>query len=306
MHAARIRRATGVAFSAVALGCLPTSAVADAPAARAPVTTTAPSTVRHIPLQGAVNVRDLGGYRTERGRQVRYGQVFRADALSRLTDADVSKLATLDLRTAVDFRVPLEVEHDGPDRLPAGVTATSRPVDDLDLYAQTMAVIGSKDPVKQQEMLGGGKAEKLMRAIYRNFVTSPENRRQFAATLRDIARHRQSPLLYHCTSGKDRTGWLSYLLLRAVGVPATTATHDFLLSNTYRAESDRKTRERLKQAGMMANPDLLIPVQEVREDYLQAALDQAEQDYGSLDGYLTDGLDLDASTLARLRARLLK
>ncbi|MEV0599957.1 tyrosine-protein phosphatase [Streptomyces sp. NPDC050315] len=309
MRAARIRHTTGVALSALALGCLPTSAVADAPIGPT-VSTTAPAhgtaTVRHIPLQGAVNVRDLGGYRTERGRHVRYGQVFRADALSKLTDADVTRLAGLGLRTVVDFRVPLEVEHDGADRLPKGLTAASRPVDDLGLYARTMDAIGSKDPVKQREVLGDGKAEELMRAIYRNFVTSPENRRQFATVLRDIARHGRSPLLFHCTSGKDRTGWLSYLLLHAVGVPAGTARYDFLLSNTFRADADRKTREQLQQAGLMEDPDLLVPIQEVRTDYLRAALDQAEQDYGSLDGYLTDGLGLDASALARLRARLLK
>ncbi|MFI8998471.1 tyrosine-protein phosphatase [Streptomyces sp. NPDC053542] len=306
MRAARMRHTTGVALSAVVLCCLPASAVADAPPriAAAPAHETAH--LRHIPLKGAVNVRDLGGYRTERGRHVRYGQVFRADSLSKLTEADVAKLSGLGLRTVVDFRVPLEVERDGADRLPAGLTAASRPVDDLGLYARTMEAIGSKDPVKQREMLGDGKAEKLMRAIYRNFVTSTENRRQFATVLRDIARHGRSPLLFHCTSGKDRTGWLSYLLLHAVGVPATTATDDFLLSNTFRAEADRKTREQLGQAGLMENPDLLIPLQEVREDYLQAALDQAEQDYGGLDGYLTDGLGLTPSTLAGLRARLLK
>lgn len=311
MRATRIRRATTVAISAVALGALPVSAVAEAPPRAAttsydttPATTT--GSVRHIALEGATNVRDLGGYRTEQGHQVRYGQVFRADALGKLTEADVAKLSALDLRTVVDFRVPLEVERDGADRLPDGLTTTSRPVDDLGLYAKTMEIIGSKDPVAQQEALGDGKAEEQMRSVYRTFVTDPDNRRQFAATLRDIAQQQRSPLLYHCTSGKDRTGWLSYLLLRAVGVPAKTAVADYLLSNDFRAEADRKAREELQKAGYMENPDLLIPLQEVREDYLAAALVQAEKDYGSLDGYLTDGLGLDAPTLAKLHAGLVK
>lgn len=68
-------------------------------------------------------------------------------------------------------------------------------------------------------MLGGGRAEAYMRDIYRTFVTSPENRARFAATLREIADGGRGPLLYHCTSGKDRTGWLSYVLLRALAVP---------------------------------------------------------------------------------------
>ncbi|MEV5548295.1 tyrosine-protein phosphatase [Streptomyces sp. NPDC052309] len=316
MRATRIRRTAGAVISAVALGTLPSLAVTDATAqtaatARRDAATAAADrragTVRHIALQGAVNVRDLGGYRTEQGRQVRYGQVYRGDSLSELTDSDVSTLAALGLRTVVDFRVPLEVEHDGADRLPEGVTLTSRSVNDLGLYARTIEAIGSKDPVRQQEMLGDGNAEELMRSIYRSFVTSPGNRSRFAAVLRDIAHRKQSaPLLYHCTSGKDRTGWMSYLLLRAVGVPSGTATRDFLLSNDFRREADRRTREGLRRAGLMENPDLLVPLQEVREDYLGAALDQMDDDYGGLDGYLREGLGLDTATLAKLRARLLR
>ncbi|MFB7086979.1 tyrosine-protein phosphatase [Streptomyces sp. NPDC056296] len=99
---------------------------------------------------------------------------------------------------------------------------------------------------------------------------------------------------------------MSYLLLRAAGVPAETAERDFLLSNTFCREPDRKVREELRKSGYMRDPDLLIPLQEVREDYLEAALEQAEEDYGDLYGYLTEGLGLDTRTLARLRARLLR
>ncbi|MFE7328592.1 tyrosine-protein phosphatase [Streptomyces sp. NPDC057565] len=310
MRAVHIRRATGVVVSAVVLGCLPVCAATDATAQSAATGSLNAAdhtdSVRHIALQGAVNVRDLGGYRTDKGRQVRYGQVFRADALGRLTDADISKLSALDLRTVVDFRVPFEAQRDGTDHLPAEVTAVSRSVNDLGLYGRTMEAIGSKDPVEQQALLGDGKAEQLMRDIYRTFVTSPESRRRFAETLRDLANHKQTPLLYHCTSGKDRTGWMSYLLLRAVGVPDETAEKDYLLSNDFRAEADRRSREGLRKAGLMENPDLLVPLQEVREDYLAAALDQADHDYGSLHGYLTEGLGLDTPTLAKLRARLVK
>ncbi|WP_308406386.1 tyrosine-protein phosphatase [Streptomyces sp. AC602_WCS936] len=296
-------------MTALALGALPACAVPEAmaqptaTAARAAATT---GQVHHIALQGAVNVRDLGGYRTEWGRQVRYGRVFRADALSRLTDGDVSKLSGLRLRTVVDFRLSPEVRRDGADRVPEGVTVVSRPVDDLGLYARTTEVIGSKDPVAQEAALGDGRAERMMRSIYRTFVTDADSRRQFAAVVRDVAHTKGTPLLFHCTSGKDRTGWMSYLLLRAVGVPARAAERDFLLSNTFRREADREVREGLRESGYMRDPGLLIPLQEVREDYLEAALEQVEEDYGSLRGYLTEGLGLDTRTLMLLRARLLR
>ncbi|MER6996369.1 tyrosine-protein phosphatase [Streptomyces sp. NPDC000410] len=260
--------------------------------------------IRHIPLTGAVNVRDLGGYRTYDGEEVRYGRIYRADALSKLTEADVAVLAGLGLTAAIDFRIPIEIQYDGADKLPAGVTPVARPITDNGLYAQMMAAIGSRDPVKQEEMLGGGRAATFMRNIYPSFVTSAANRAQFAATLRDAAAPGRTPLLYHCTSGKDRTGWTSYLLLVALGVPAPVAVQDYLASNTFRAAHDAKVREGLKQSGMMQNPDLIIPLQEVRTEYLNAALSAVDTEYGSLYRYLTVGLGLDLQTLAALRSRL--
>ncbi|MGH4027590.1 tyrosine-protein phosphatase [Actinomycetota bacterium Odt1-20B] len=303
MRITRTRTAAGIALSALALTTVP-AAVADA-------TPTAPSVAHHrtadtihqVPLQGAVNVRDVGGYRTYDGKRVGYGRAYRADGLSKLTDADLTTVAGLRLTKVIDYRVAAEAQYDGADRLPGGLTATSRPVTDNGLFATLMTAIGSKDPVKQEEMLGNGKAAAFMREVYRTFVTDPTDRTQFAATLRDIAASR-APLLYHCTSGKDRTGWTTYLLLRLVGVPDSGARGDYLASNTYRAAYDAKLRETLKQTGMMQNPDLIIPLQEVRADYLDTALAEAEKQYGSLQGYLTKGLGLDAATIVTLRQRM--
>ncbi|MFE0174818.1 tyrosine-protein phosphatase [Streptomyces sp. NPDC059002] len=310
MRISRTRTATGLAISALALGTLPAWAAPSEPAASPSAPVSAPATASsyatyqsQIPLQGAVNVRDVGGYRTYDGEHVRHGQVFRADSLSKLTDADLGTVSKLGLKKVIDFRVPAEVQYDGADRLPDGLAPLSRPVTDNGLFTQLLTAIGSKDPVKQEEMLGNGRAAAFMRDVYRTFVTDATNRTQFAATLRDIADSR-SPLLYHCTSGKDRTGWTTYLLLRLVGVPEKTAVDDFLASNTYRAAYDAKLRETLKQTGMMQNPDLIIPLQEVRTDYLDTALGEAKQRYGGLQGYLTKGLGLDAGTILQLRRHL--
>ncbi|GGV17063.1 tyrosine-protein phosphatase [Streptomyces spectabilis] len=301
------RTLTAATAVLVALGTGAAPAAGSAPAPRPSYAAAAPGQlrdVRQIPLQGAVNVRDVGGHRTYDGERVRRGLVYRADALSKLTDADVGTLAGLGLRTVVDFRVAEEVRYDGPDRLPAGLAATARPVPDNGLFRQLMTVIGSRDPVKQEELLGGGRAEAFMREVYRAFVTDATGRAHFAATLRDLAAGGAAPLLYHCTAGKDRTGWLTYVLLRAVGVPERTAVADYSASNTFRAAYDARVRESLRQAGLMLKPELLIPLQEVRTDYLDAALAEATRQYGSFGGYLTKGLGLDARTLLGLRERL--
>lgn len=312
MSRARIRLATAAAAAALAIGTLPAAtATAAAPSATADSVgfrhhAWSAETIRQIPLQGAVNVRDIGGYWTYTGGRVRQGLVYRSDALSKLTAADVTTVSGLGLTKVVDFRIPMELQYDGADKLPPGLSATSRPVSDLGLYGTLVGAISSGDPVKQEQMLGGGRAEAYMRDIYRTFVTSPENRAQFATTLREIADGGQGPLLYHCTSGKDRTGWLSYVLLRALAVPEEAATRDYLASNTFRATYDAQLRAGLKQSGRMQNPDLLIPLQEVRQDYLDSATAQLEADYGGFYGYLTDGLGLDLHTLARLQDKMVR
>ncbi|MFB7516120.1 tyrosine-protein phosphatase [Streptomyces sp. NPDC056144] len=260
--------------------------------------------IRQIPLQGAVNVRDLGGYLTYDGGRVRHGLAYRGDALGKLTDADVTTLAGLGLGTVVDLRIPLEVQYDGADRLPAGPAAVARPTNDNGLFAKILQAIGSRDPVVQEQMLGGGRAAAFMTEVYRIFVTDAGNRAAFGATLRDLADPARGPLLLHCTSGKDRTGWTSYLLLTLLGVPASSARADYLASNTIRGAYDAKVREGLKLGGFMQNPDLIVPFQEVRDAYLDAALDQVRVSYGSLFRYVSEGLGLEFRELVALRERL--
>jgi protein-tyrosine phosphatase len=266
----------------------------------------APVAVAHaqVALQGTVNFRDLGGYRTVSHARVRSGLVFRTDALNRTTDADLAALARLGIREVVDFRTPGEVAGDGADRLPAGLQVTARPVSDTGMYAALNTAIASKDPSTQERVMGGGRGAEIMRGLYRSFVSDAGSRAQFGRTLRDIADPARTPLAFHCTSGKDRTGWLSYLLLRALGVPDRTARYDYLLSNRYRHDADAAARARLEAAGYMQDPDLLIPMQEVRSGYLDAALGQVRREYGGLDRYLRVGLGVDGRTRARLRHHL--
>ncbi|MEK2478347.1 tyrosine-protein phosphatase [Streptomyces noursei] len=302
------RRVTTLLFgSALTLGGL-TAGGCGAPADAAiapPARWSAPPPDRRVPLHGAVNCRDLGGYRAEDGRQLRSGRLFRSDALAKLTPEDVTALGRLGLTTVIDMRVASEISFDGADRLPTGLAVTSLPVDDTGLFAAMQAAIATRDPVEQQRRLGDGKAEALMRAMYPTFVTNAADRAAFGALLTRIADGDRLPLLYHCTSGKDRTGWLSYLLLRLLGVPHATALRDYLLSNTLRRDADAAVRAQLKQAGLMQNPDLLIPLQEVRTGYLAAGLDRLQRDYGGIPRYLSAGLGVDARTTARIRAQLL-
>ncbi|MHA6757636.1 tyrosine-protein phosphatase [Streptacidiphilus sp. PAMC 29251] len=256
--------------------------------------------VRDIAVPGADNVRDLGGYTTRDGRQVRWGTVFRAASLGGVTPAGDTVLAGLGLREVIDFRSPAEIAANGADRLPAGVADVKLPIDTGDAGGS----LGSLTPAQFAALFGNGQAAADMQHLYQQFVTSGADRQQFGTALRAIANGGSSALLFHCSAGKDRTGWMSAVLLTALGVPRSQVYSDFLLSNPELAASNASLEAVLTQAGYDAS--LIIPLLTVQSSNLDTAFAEVKQQYGSMDGYLTRGLGLDRHTLDALRARLLR
>ncbi|MCZ0973385.1 tyrosine-protein phosphatase [Streptomyces albulus] len=264
------------------------------PPPRAPVDGTA----------GRPNARDLGGYRTADGHEVRHGVVYRADALNHLTPAEQRTLTEDGVTEDLDFRSPAEVAT-ARDALPTGVHRTALPVYDPEAdLSRTMATLIAGGPAAQQRALGAGKAVRMMDAYYAWLVSDPSAGKAFGAAARAVADGR-TPVLFHCTQGKDRTGWMSAVLLTAAGVPRNTVDQDYLASNHYlQAANDRQVAQ-LQAAGKLKDPALLEPVLGVRESYLDAAFHEVEAKYGSFDGYLGKGLGLDRATERKLRQRLI-
>ena len=194
--------------------------------------------VRDVSVPGALNVRDLGGYTTRDGRQVRWGTVYRSASLGGVTPAGDTVLAGLRLGKVIDFRSPAERAANGVDVLPPGVEDVTLPIDTGDAGGS----IGSLTPAQFAALFGNGQAAADMQQLYQQFVTSATDRRQFGAALRAIA-HGGSPLLFHCSAGKDRTGWMSAVLLTAQGVPRSQVYADFLLSNAELASSTAALEE---------------------------------------------------------------
>jgi protein-tyrosine phosphatase len=111
--------------------------------------------------------------------------------------------------------------------------------------------------------------------------------------------------LYHCTGGKDRTGWVTAVLQTLVGVPQSVVIQDYLLTNIYSAASIQATYNSMVAAYGKAYADTFYPVLGVQESFLTAGFDQATASYGSMSGYITNGLGLSASTQALLKSKLL-
>ena len=102
------------------------------------------------------------------------------------------------------------------------------------------------------------------------------------------------PTVFHCTAGKDRTGFAAALVLRALGTPEDDVMHDYLLTN-----------ERLQLPDMAKYPlppEVLQVLWRVQPDFLQAAFDEVDARYGSLESYFREGLVLHDEQRAQLRA----
>jgi protein-tyrosine phosphatase len=259
--------------------------------------------LRSLGLVGAPNARDLGGLTTADGRTVEPGLVYRAPALGRLTDDDVAVLRRLGLSDLLDLRHGSEIESAPPDRLPPGPAVAHIPIFDPDhpVFTYVSAVLLGHDLAGYAHLAVEGTPAAML-AIYRWFVEAPAARAAFGTAVRRVA-YASGPLLFHCSAGKDRTGWLSATLLGALGVDRATIVEDYVLTNEVTAADIAKLLGVLETRRGVP-PEVLRPVLDADPAYLDAAFGAMDGAYGGLDGYLRDGLGLDDGDLAALRERL--
>lgn len=254
-------------------------------------------TERSPQISTAPNLRDAGGYRTSDGHWVRMGALYRSDQLDRLSDADLARLAALDIGAVADLRTSSERQRE-PDRIPSGSEHII-----LDVAADASGSLGG-DMRQAMGMIASGKGAEMLTAANRDFVNLPAARAAYGALIRRIAND-DKPVLYHCTAGKDRTGWASAIILTLLGVPREIVLQDYLASNAYLAEKNKATLLKLKDSGAALNPEALEPVLGVRASYIAAAFDEVAMRYGSMEAYARNGLGIDGATLNRLRSRLI-
>lgn len=247
---------------------------------------------RHLKFSGTKNFRDLGGYPTVDGRTVRWNLLYRSDALHKLTNPDLQRLSALQLDRVIDFRAIHEQEHE-PDRLPEGVSLVPAPILDSstrvwhEAREEFVKNLRSMDPVQFM--------------IQTNVELGTRFTPQFKLFLHELLSANGRPVLFHCAAGKDRTGFAAAILLRILGASQTTIMEDYLLTNQYflngyrwnlwtaRLLKGKKFAEVLK-GFMIADPA-----------YLSAAFDALQQEHGSFEAYVREGLGLTDVEIERLK-----
>ncbi len=238
-----------------------------------------------IMLDGASNVRDLGGYVGRHGRQVRTGLVFRSAALAALTPSDLEVMGALGLCTVCDFR--------GVEERARAPTVLHGP-EIISLPIEPSVGAGLRDILHTKEATGEALYSVLERAYVAYALASNVQYR----TLFERLLMGGTPLLFHCSAGKDRTGFGAALVLTALGVAWPDVVADFEATN------------RLWRRDTVPAADLPRAIQEsllrAEPSLLTAAFAAAEREYGSIDLYFERALGLDGPARARLCGVLLE
>ena len=253
---------------------------------------------RKLPMDGAENFRDLGGYQAADGRTVKWGMLYRSDSLAELSDQDIAYIQRLGVKQIVDFRTPFEKAED-PDRIPEGVNYVEREIDvEGTAVKELFEKISSGD-------IDDLNATELMENANRAFVTSQQQ--VYGPHLKSLLSDNNVPSVAHCTGGKDRAGFGAAITLLALGVPESTVINDFLLTNEYTKDKINKYIWMIRLGSFFqTDPEKIRPLLGVERSFIVAAIDQMKKDYGSIDNYFRQGLSISDAEIQLLRERFLE
>ena len=231
-------------------------------------------------LTGAPNFRDLGGYPTLAGQTIRRHRLLRSDHLAALTAEDAAEMARLGVRRIFDLRG--EQERTTAVCVLEGVTVHSLAIEPT--IVQVLAdLTDAGHTLAQADVVGH------MQDTYRGFVR--HNTHRFASLFTHLLES-NDPLVFHCTAGKDRTGFAAALILRSLGVSHDDVVRDYLLTN-------ERLKPKTDWKGLA--PEVASVLYRVQPEFLSAAFDAVEKDYGGVEAYLREGLRLGDAERQRLR-----
>ncbi|MFE7180843.1 tyrosine-protein phosphatase [Streptomyces erythrochromogenes] len=238
---------------------------------------------RHIAFENLHNFRDLGGYRGADGAAVRWRTLYRADSLGKLRGADWDRFLELGVGTVIDLRYPWEMAAKG--RVPeaerfhyVNLSIEHRPYDQAEIAPDI-------DP---------------WRYLADRFAEVTEDGAEEIRQVLETIAEAPGPVVFHCTSGKDRTGLIAAFVLTLLGVPEEQVLADFALTEL--------ATERLAADWRAANPDRVMKWPSYGRApavIMELVLADLRARHGSVQGYLKDRVGLSDRTAEQLRARLL-
>ncbi|GEO65369.1 tyrosine-protein phosphatase [Companilactobacillus nantensis] len=243
---------------------------------------------RILNLEGAINLRELGGYPTKDGTTIKYNKLLRSGDISNLTGKSLAYLKKYGLKYVVDFRSNDE-QRNWADTTSDFYKIYSDPVYPLKGNGDKLAGILNRNSYNYLGM------------IYQSVVLDTRGQQAYKLFF-DLLLHNDQPdtaLLFHCAAGKDRTGIGALLILKALGVDDETITKDYLLTNLM-YESDYEIDKILndKSGNQSVNK---MNMSKADLESITSVYEAIDHYYGSFENYLDKALDIDADKLARLK-----
>jgi protein-tyrosine phosphatase len=296
---------------------------------------------RGVPQIGVLNFRDIGGYSTvpnngDHAKRVRWGMFFRSGGPS--AQSNQGFLTALGVRTVIDVRAPNEITAATPQWNVAGVNVISSPIFDQGAggipdpvtprlcLPQNVSPFDPShhyfafDPVcfADQDAFFGPNGEFFIgfkTAVFRGFVSGvgppsasfgPTVNAALRTTLLTLADANNLPLVWADSSGAARTGWAAAVVQMALGVSEGEVIEDYLLTNQFRLAVNNAQLNALVGSGRLGKAVYLEPQLFDRAEFLQAALDEMHQIYGTFDNYLHQALGITDEQIEQIRENLLK
>jgi protein-tyrosine phosphatase len=245
---------------------------------------------RFVLLDGCFNFRDLGGYTAPGGRTVRRGQVYRSDALHRLTERGTKSFAALGIATVIDLRAPAEIARRAWQPPPGWAGRW--------LHVPLRPAVPDWTAYSKAQLDGPGFA------ATHYLETAERGRAAIRTVIETLAEPARLPAVFHCAAGKDRTGIVAALILTLLGVPAEQAADDYALSDiaTQRWEASiaAGARDDTQSAWAYVPPAMLTADRETMTAFLAAIMTA----HGTPDRFAAE-TGITSSALRRLRDNLL-
>jgi len=227
---------------------------------------------KRINIQGDRNFRDLGGIIGENGRKISHNKLFRSGRLAGITDADINTIQDFGIKHIIDLRTTMQRKQ-SPDKEIEGVSNIHMPLLEGDVGSRAfMSRIMNKELNAKEFMLElYGTIDSLKIASWTKIF--------------DLLEKNESTL-WHCSSGKDRVGMTTTLVLASLGVDENTIVKEFMMSNTYLEESNNRTLAYFEKSNGKEMKDLISPLMILEKNYITTFLASIKKEYGSIDNFL--------------------
>ncbi|MDG2427347.1 MAG: tyrosine-protein phosphatase [Acidimicrobiales bacterium] len=255
-------------------------------------------------IDSIVNFRGIGGLVTVDGRTTVGGLLWRSGHLGGATGIDLARLDALGIHTVVDLRADHDIAVDGSDLLPDGAVSCRIPIPDRGgAGAGIRAMIMRGDEAEMARAWSDGRSTKMAVRGAKMMVVESSQVRTFAQVFNVVANPANWPLVWHCSAGKDRAGWVGTALLTLLGVERDAVVDHYMESNS----GPESRMADLVRSGFVtpAASEMMRPFVEVVEPAVIGQLDAIDEHWGGVESMFRDGFGFSDKRIAELRNRLL-